>query len=61
MVSSENDNNVSKIVSVDVGTVSAEEDIKKLLIQDQLGVKPTKLCTCTDDMLRVPCRLNKDN
>ena len=43
MVSSENDNNVSKIVSVDVGTVSAEEDIKKLLIQDQLGVKPTKL------------------
>lgn len=52
MVSSENDDNVSKIVSVDVGTVSAEEDIKKLLIQDQLGVKPTKMCTCTDDMLR---------
>ena len=35
-----------------MGTVSAEEDIKKLLIQDQLGVRPTKLCMCTDDMLR---------
>ena len=35
-----------------MGTVSIEDDIKKLLYQDTLGVKPTELCTCTDNVLR---------
>ena len=51
-VISENDDNVSKIVLVDIATISAEEDIKKLFTQDQLGVKPTKMCTYADDMLK---------
>ena len=38
--------------SVDVGTVSALEDVKKLLVQDMLGVKPTELCTCRDNDLK---------
>ena len=50
MISNENDD--SKIVLVDVSTVNAKESIKKLLIQDQLREKPTKHCTCTDDILR---------
>ena len=29
-----------------------EVDIKKLLHQDLLGVKPTKLCTCSENMLQ---------
>ena len=52
VVGNEDSDKFSGIVSVDVGTASAEEDIKKLLIQDQLGVKPTSMCTCTDDMLK---------
>ena len=32
------------INSVDVGTVSALEDMKKFLVQDMLGVKPTEPC-----------------
>ena len=43
---------LSEIQSIEVGTVSVEEDIKKLLYQDLLGVKPTKLCTCTENVLR---------
>ena len=42
----------SEIQSIEVGTVSAVEDIKKLLHQDLLGVKPTKLCTCSENVLR---------
>ena len=42
----------SGINSVDVGTVSALEDMKKLLVQDMLGVKPTELCTCSDNDLK---------
>ena len=42
----------SAINSVDVGTVSALEDMTKLLVQDMLGVKPTELCTCRDDELK---------
>ena len=42
---------LSEIQSIEVGTVSVEEDIKKLLHQDLLGVKPTKLCTCTENAL----------
>jgi len=46
------EDNSSYIKSVNVNTVSAVDDIKKLLYQDQLGVKPTKLCTCSDDTLK---------
>ena len=42
----------SAIRSVDVGTVSALEDMTKLLVQDTLGVKPTELCTCTENELK---------
>lgn len=42
----------SAIRSVDVGTVSALEDMTKLLVQDTLGVKSTKLCTCKDNELK---------
>lgn len=42
----------SAIRSVDVRTVSALEDMTKLLIQDTLGVKPTELCTCKDNELK---------
>ena len=42
----------SRIQSVEVGTVSIEDDIEKLLYQDMLRVKPTELCTCTDNVLR---------
>ena len=44
--------NSSRIQSVEVGTVSIEDDIKKLLYQDTLGVKPTELCTCSENALR---------
>ena len=44
--------NQTCIKSVKVGTVSAVEDIKSLLHQDQIGVKPTRYCTCSDDTLR---------
>ena len=44
--------NQERILSVDVGTISVKENIDTLLQQDQLGVKPTKLCTCTDNELR---------
>lgn len=42
----------SAIRSVDVETVSALEDMTKLFVQDALGVKPTKLCTCKDNELK---------
>ena len=38
--------------SIDVGTVDVLEDMKKLLTQDMLGVRPTKLCTCRDNGLK---------
>lgn len=37
---------------VDVGTVSVLEDMKKLLTQDLMGVRPTELCTCRDSDLQ---------
>ena len=43
---------LSEIQSIEVGTVSAVEDIKKHLYQDLLGVKPTNLCTCSENVLR---------
>ena len=44
--------NEQSIQSIDVGTMSVKENIDILLQQDQLGVKPTKFCTCTDNELR---------
>ena len=38
--------------SVDVGTVSVLEDLKKLLTQDLMGARPTELCTCRDNDLQ---------
>ena len=55
----------SAIRSVDVGTVSALEDMTKLLVQDTSGVKLTKLCMCKDNKLKdskfikVVCHLQK--
>ena len=42
----------SEIRSVDFATLSAVEDIKKLIHQDFLGVRPTELCTCSENALR---------
>ena len=42
----------SAVNSVDVGTVGALEDMKKLLVQDMLGVKPTGLYTCRENELK---------
>ena len=42
----------SVINSIDVGIVDVLEDIKKLLTQDMLGVRPTELCTCRDNDLK---------
>ena len=41
-----------RIQSVDVGTISVTEDFHILLQQDLIGVKPTELCTCSDNELR---------
>ena len=46
------DQSCSGIHSVDVWTVSAIEDIKTLLTQYLLGVKPTTLCMCDDNTLK---------
>ena len=40
------------IRTVEVGTVSALEDMTKLLVQDTLGVRPTVFCTCKDNELK---------
>lgn len=42
----------SHIRSVDVGKVSVVDDIKTLVQQDFLGVRPTELCTCRENVLR---------
>ena len=43
----------SAINLIDVGTVDVLEDMKKLLTQDMLGVRPTELyCTCRDNVLK---------
>ena len=42
----------SEIQSIEVGTVSTLEYIKKRIHQDLLGVKPTKLCSCSEYVLR---------
>lgn len=44
--------NSPQIDSIDVGTISALQDVKKFLSQDMLGVKQTELCTCTDNVLK---------
>lgn len=45
-----NSSATSEIESIEVGTVSAVEDIKRLLHQDLLGVRPTKLCTYSENV-----------
>ena len=47
-----NSPSLSEIQSIEVWTVSAVEDIKKLLYQDLLGVKLTNICTCSENVLR---------
>ena len=42
----------SAINSIDVGIVDVLEDMKKLLTQDMLGVRPTELCTYRDNDLK---------
>lgn len=42
---------MSEIKSVDIATVSAVEDIKKLIHQDFLGVRPTELSTGCENVL----------
>ena len=42
----------SAINSIDVGTVDVLQDMKKLLTQDKLGVRPTELCRCRDNDLK---------
>ena len=44
--------NEQSIQSIDVGTISVKENLDLFVQQDQLGVKPTKLCTCTENELR---------
>ena len=43
---------IPRVHSVDIGTVSASKDIRKLVYQDFLGVRPTQLCTCSENALR---------
>ena len=41
-----------RIQSADVGTISMTEEFNILLQQDLIGFKPTKRCTCSDNVLR---------
>ena len=43
---------IPRVHSVDIVTVSAAEDIRKLVYQDFLGVRPTELCTCSENAPR---------
>jgi len=47
-----NSSTTSEIQSIEVGTVPVLDDIKKLFHQDLLGVKPAKLCTCSENVSR---------
>jgi len=50
---SSQENQPTQIRSADVETINAVEDMKTLLTQDMLGVKPTEWCTCGDNDLKV--------
>ena len=43
---------LSAINPIDVGTIDVLEDMKNLLTQDMLGVRPTELCSCRDNNLK---------
>ena len=43
---------LTKILDPPLGTVDVLEDMKKLLTQDTLGVRPTEFCTCRDNDLK---------
>ena len=47
-----NNSTTSEIQLVEVRTANAVDDIKELLHQDLLGVKPTNLCTCSENEIR---------
>lgn len=49
----------ARISSVDFGTVSMLEDMKKLLTEDLMGVRPTELCTCRDLQTTTTTLLNR--
>ena len=42
---------IPRVHSVDIKTVSAAEDIRKRIYEDFLGVRPTELCTCSENAL----------
>ena len=42
----------AKIQSVDVSHASVMENVNQLLQQDQIGIKPTRFCTCSESELR---------
>ncbi|XP_068749232.1 uncharacterized protein [Montipora capricornis] len=48
----ENSVNPSRVTSVHVGSISVLDDVKTLFTQDLMGVKPTALCTCSDETLK---------
>lgn len=50
----ENSNDVPQIHFFEAKTEASDafQDLKQLLYHDVIGVKPTKLCTCTDDVLK---------
>ena len=50
-ISGQEEQHPSMINSINVGTVSALEDTKKLITEDTLGVKPTELCMCRENDL----------
>ena len=35
-----------------IDEIATQQDIKKLILQDQLGVKPTRYCTCSEKELQ---------
>ncbi|XP_068738909.1 uncharacterized protein [Montipora capricornis] len=47
-----NNSTTSEIQSVEIRTANVVDDIKELLHQDLLGVKPTNLCTCSENEIR---------
>ncbi|XP_068716891.1 uncharacterized protein [Montipora capricornis] len=48
----DNSVNPSRVTSVHVGSISVLNDVKTLFTQDLMGVKPTALCTCSDETLK---------
>ncbi|XP_068707535.1 uncharacterized protein [Montipora foliosa] len=47
-----NNSTTSEIQSVEIRTANVIDEIKELLHQDLLGVKPTNLCACSENEIR---------